>query len=340
MQRWRVPPPSPDDMICWPDEFGTRFAILVDTEEEFDWSAPFDRDARSVSAVAAIPDAHARFAARGIGLTYLVDYPVVTDARAVDILRGVLSDGRSAIGAQLHPWVNPPHHENISVASSYLCNLPPDLVTAKLDCLTDAITDAFGRAPLAFRAGRYGIGPGMAALLASRGYVLDTSMRARHDYSGDGGPDFTTVGPQAFRLAGMIELPLTTVYTGAARSVGHRLHPMLGRIARARGVFARTGLLSRVPLTPEGVPLREALEAIRIALGEGVRVLNFAFHSPSLQPGHTPYVRDVAGLAQFHRWWDEVLDLLDARGVRPASLDELLDGAWRVVGPAGLEPAT
>jgi hypothetical protein len=83
-------------------------------------------------------------------------------------------------------------------------------------------------------------------------------------------------------------------------------------------------MLSRVSLTPEDMPLPDALEAVRVAVGEGLRVLNFAFHSPSLEPGHTPYVRDAADLAAFWRWWDEVLALLARLGVGNASLAEVL----------------
>ncbi len=72
------------------------------------------------------------------------------------------------------------------------------------------------------------------------------------------------------------------------------------------------------------MPLRDALDAVRVAVDEGVRLLNFAFHSPSLEPGNTPYVRDMADLAAFHRWWDAVFALLDRLGVRPASLDEIV----------------
>src|SRR3546814_17515086 len=75
------------------------------------------------------------------------------------------------------------------------------------------------------------------------------------------------------------------------------------------------------------MPAADALEAIRIAVGEGVRVLNFAFHSPSLVPGHTPYVRDAADLAAFHAWWDRVLDLLDRLGVAAIGADALLAAA-------------
>jgi hypothetical protein len=79
-----------------------------------------------------------------------------------------------------------------------------------------------------------------------------------------------------------------------------------------------------VSLTPEDMPLGEAKEAIRVAVGEGLRLLNFAFHSPSVEPGHTPYVRTAADLAASLRWWDEVLALLDRLGVRAASVDQIV----------------
>lgn len=80
-------------------------------------------------------------------------------------------------------------------------------------------------------------------------------------------------------------------------------------------------------MTPEGIPLAEALEAVRVAVGEGLRVLSFAFHSPSLAPGHTPYVRDAADLAAFWTWWDRVLAELDRLGVQPCGLPALIDAA-------------
>ena len=320
--------PRPGAPLAWPDDFGTRYTIFVDTEEEFDWYAPLSRDARSVTNIAALPDAHRRFADRGAALTFMVDHPVASDAGAVATIRPLLDDGRSAVGTQLHPWVNPPFEETVTAANSYLGNLPDALARAKLAVLTDTIADAFGSRPLAFRAGRYGVGPATFAMLRQAGYALDTSMRARFEYTGDGGPDFRAVGNDAFITPeGLVELPLTTVYTGLLRGGGARLHSGLGRISHGRGVFARARLLSRVAMTPEQMPLAEALEAIQVGLEDGVRVLNFAFHSPTLVPGHTPYTRDAADLATFWRWWDAVLDLLDRRGVANASLAELLAAA-------------
>ena len=319
--------PNVDQRLCWPSDFGRRFIVFVDTEEEFDWNAPFSRDARATSAVAAIPAAHARFAAAGVSLAFMIDHPIVSDPAAVDILRRTLEDGQSSIGTQLHPWVNPPFVEAVTPVNSFPGNLPAALEAAKIDVLTAAITDAFGTAPHAYRAGRYGIGPHTIDLLADRGYRLDSSIRARYDYSTDGGPDFTAIDNHAFRAGGLIELPLTTVFTGHLRRQGASLYPLLGRIPHGRGLMARSGLLARVALTPEQMPLRDALEAVRVAVDDDVAVLTFSFHSPSLVPGHTPYVRDSADLAAFYRWWDAVFALLDRLGVRPIGLDALIAAA-------------
>ena len=320
-------PPAPVDLVEWPADFGTRFTVFVDTEEEFDWDAPLDRKSHGVAHVAALPEAHRRFAERGVPLTYMVDYPIATDPAGIDVLRAALADGVSAVGTQLHPWVNPPFDEMLTLANSYAGNLPEAVEAAKIDMLTDAITTAFGARPLAYRAGRYGIGPNTLRLLAARGYVLDSSMRARYSYAGDGGPDFADIGNHAFRADDMVELPLTTVHTGLLRSGGTRLYRALAPVPKAWAVFARTGLLSRVALTPEDMPMRDALEAVAVAVGEGLRLLNFAFHSPSVAPGYTPYVRDAADLARFHAWWDAVLADLARRGVRAASLDQVIAAA-------------
>lgn len=306
---------------------GQRFIVFVDTEEEFDWSAPLSRDCRLTTATAALPAAHRRFADRGVPLSFMVDHPIVADPRSVDLLRRIVEDGKSAIGTQLHPWVNPPFDEAVTPRNSFPGNLPEAQEAAKIDVLTDAIEAAFGRRPRAYRAGRYGIGPNTLRLLSARGYALDSSVRSRYCYAQEGGPDFRMVGNAAYRAHGLVELPLTTVFTGRLRRLGQPLHDALARVPRGRGAFARAGLLSRVALTPEEMPLADALEAVRIAVGEGERVLNFAFHSPSLKPGHTPYVRDAADLAAFYAWWSAVFDLLDRRGVTPIGLDALIAAA-------------
>lgn len=321
---YRPPRPTDAQRVVWPEDFGTRFTVFVDVEEEFDWRAPHDSRNRATTAMAAFPDAHRRFAERGVALTCMIDHPIATDPASVAILSRVVEDGRSEIGTQLHAWVNPPFEGAATSAASYAGNLPRALEAAKLETLTSAITTAFGVAPRAYRAGRYGIGPHSFDLLAALGYRIDSSVRPGYDYSGDGGPDFSTADAGAYRERGIVELPLTTVFTGRARWGGARLYRALGRVPKGRGVFARARLLSRIALTPEDMPIAAALEAVAVAAGEGLRLLNLSFHSPSLAPGHTPYVRDAQDLKRFHAWWTTMLDEFDRRGIRNASLDEIV----------------
>ena len=314
--------------VAWAPDFGRRFVVTVDVEEEFDWSRPFSRGARSVTAVAALPEMHRRLAAAGVHPLYLVDHPVAADARAIGTVASLTSPRGAEVGAQLHPWVTPPHVEVPGEAASFAGNLAPELEAAKLDTLVAAIEQGVGRCPRAYRAGRYGVGPATLAMLAARGFAADTSMRSRYDYRADGGADYSRVSPAAFHAApGLLELPLTTVHTGALRRLGAPLHRWAGRVPYGRGALARAGLLSRVPLTPEGTTASEAARAVAAAAGDDERLLVLSFHSPSLVPGHTPYVRDAADLARFHDWWDRTLAALAAHGYAPASLAQVLDAA-------------
>ena len=122
-----------------PPELPPILLVVVDAEEEFDWSAPFSRDQRSVRSMAAQGPMHRIFEKFGIRPTYVVDYPVASQRDGLEPLRDLLKDDACLIGTQLHPWVNPPFDEEVSERNSFPGNLPPDLERAKLEALTRAI---------------------------------------------------------------------------------------------------------------------------------------------------------------------------------------------------------
>jgi hypothetical protein len=95
------------------------------------------------------------------------------------------------------------------------------------------------------------------------------------------------------------------------------------------GLFSRIGLLERISLTPEGVTAEEALRGIDMALDDGLPLLVLSFHSPSLAPGHTPYVRTEADLARLYDWFRRVYMYLEMRGVAPTSVAEIMDEVRR-----------
>ena len=322
--------PGPDDFVRFKPEFGQRFIVTVDTEEEFDWSSPFARADHSLDSIPRLGKFQQFCEGYGVVPVYLVDYPVVNDPRAAEVLGQAVSQGRAEIGVQLHPWVNPPHDEDITVHNSFAGNLPPDLERAKFRNLRDAIERNFGIAPQIYRAGRYGVGPATAQTLSQSGIAIDTSVRSLFDYSSQGGPNFRRhplVPWWIDRRNGLMELPLTTVFWGLLRQQGRTIHPALWRAPRLRGLLAKLGMLERIPLTPEGVAADEALKGIDVAIDDGLPLLVFSFHSPSLRPGHTPYVRDEDDLDRFYAWWRASFDYLARRGIKSASVKQIIAAA-------------
>lgn len=319
--------PAPDQRVQFPADFGQRFILTVDTEEEFDWGQPIRREGYTLHSVARLARFQEFCEGAGVVPIYLVDYPIASSPAACEALRPAIAAGKAEVGVQLHPWVSPPHDEDVSEFNSFAGNLPATLEREKFRRLRDAIEQGFGATPLIYRAGRYGLGPNTASILSDHGIAIDTSVRSRFDYSAGGGPnyrDHPVVPWWIDRERGLMELPLTTVYWGLLRQFGPWLYPKMWRVPQLRGLLARIGMLERIPLTPEGVTLDEAIRGIDIAIDEGLPVLVFSFHSPSLAPGFTPYVRSEFDLDAFYDWWRAVFAYLQRRQVAPTSVGGLM----------------
>ncbi len=280
--------------------------VVIDTEEEFDWSRPHARENTAVTSIAAQGLAQEVFARHGIVPTYVIDYPVASTPAAVEVLKAFADRGQCRIGAHLHPWVNPPHSEDVTARNSYPGNLPPELERAKLEVLTKTITEAFGQRPEIYKAGRYGVGAATARILADLGYRIDASVVPFTCFSDDGGPDFSRAGfqPAWFGPEGdLLEIPLSCGFHGLLRSWGPSLFPLAagpaGMRVRLPGILARAGLMERIRLTPEGVDLAANMRLARSLYAQGSRVFTLTYHSPSLVPGMTPYVSSQAELRGF-----------------------------------------
>jgi len=333
--------PAAPHFVRFPAGTPARFLVTIDTEEEFDWGAPLRREGHGLATISSF----ARFVqfceSFDVVPLFLVDYPIATAPATAEVLGPALAAGRAEIGVHLHPWVNPPFDEDLSEFNSFPGNLPEAMEHEKFHDLHEAIRTNLGVAPQIYRAGRYGAGPNTAAILRKEGIAIDTSVRALFDYSSNGGPNYRDHPCRPYWLDAdqrLVELPVTTVYGGLLRRWGTQIYPQLWRGPRLRGAMAHTRLLERIPLTPEGITAAEAKRGIDAALAEKLPLLNFSFHSPSLAPGHTPYVRTAADLDAFYDWWREIFAHLARRDVVPSSVRDLA-ASLGLSPPALAEPA-
>lgn len=315
---------------------------MLDAEEEFEWEAEFARSTTAVSAMACVDRAQVVFDEFKITPTYVVTYPVASQPEGSRPLAEIAKTGRACIGAHLHPWVTPPFEEPLCRRNSFPGNLSPELERAKLRTTVAAIVENIGVRPLVYQAGRYGFGPHTATVLAAEGFLVDCSILPAFDYRHEEGPDFTGNGPEPAWVAGsaatdarLLSLPLTAAYVGFMQGSGAGLYrwatqPSL-HWARLPGALSRLGALERLRLSPEGYSPADNRRLTRSLLARGQRTFTFSFHTPSLKPGCTPYVRSDADLEQFlgkcREYFDYFLGEVGGVSLTPLELrDRMLAG--------------
>jgi hypothetical protein len=313
-----------------PDDARPRLFVIVDTEEEFDWSAPFSRANTSVTAIDEVGRLQDVLRPYRVKPTYVIDYPVAATPESARRLARFAGKDECHIGAHLHPWVNPPATEPLGPVTSYACNLGADLERQKIDRLREAIIKNLGITPRVYKAGRYGFGRTTADALESLGFDVDLSVNPHMDYRADGGPSFEGFQPvpgffgERRRL---LEVPCTTAFVGSARWAGDVLHKAASarwlQPLKAVGVLARSGTLNKIMLSPEGSTLDEMKLVTDALVADGVRTFSLTFHSPSLKPGCTRYVRTAAERDAFLKTIDRYCEyfLTTVRGVAGTPVD-------------------
>ena len=285
----------------------TLVICSVDTEED-DWEPR--RDGVTVNNVGQLPRLGELMGELNAPVTYFVTHAVAADAGSCRVLRKMVDQGNSEIGAHLHPWNTPPLAESISPPNLMLNNLPASLQFSKLRQLTDRLGDAFGLAPASFRAGRSGLGSSTIDVIRRCGYTIDSSVMPFYDLRPVHGPTFVGAPNRAYCIgengnaldpldAGpILEIPVSSAYSRVPferwDAIHRRLGSRVGRAIRLPGLASRAGLVSKLALKPELESVKDMLRLARTLIGQGCSHLQIMWHSPSLLPGTSPFVRTPA----------------------------------------------
>ena len=319
--------PSTWRTIDWPADHPPLLVVVVDTEAEFDWIRQRPRRAAGATSVKCQARTQPLFERYGIRPTLVLDYPVSSTPEGYEVIRDLHKSGACEIGAHLQPWDNPPLVEQTTDKNSFPGNLPFELEREKLIQLTHTICANIGVRPRIYKAGRYGVGHGTASILAELGYEIDVSVHPGTNFSTQFGPDFSQCGARPYWFGSnpaLLEIPLSIGYAGLLANTGGLAYTLTMnerlKALHIPGILAHLRLLERIILTPEGISFDEQRRLTRALLRNGHRVFSFTYHSPSLAPGNTPYVRNQADLSAFLRRIEQYLDFfLGEIGGRPAT---------------------
>ncbi len=314
-------------------EAAPQLIVVIDTEEEFDWSSKPDKNANSVTAMEKIHLVQDIFDEYKIKPCYVIDYPIASQPEGYEPLLQIYEQGNCEIGAHLHPWVNPPFDEQLTISNMYPGNLGASLELSKLKNLSEQINKVFNFMPNIYKAGRYGIGENTTQIMAELGFDIDLSICTSYDYRADGGPDFSRAHAEPFWFGEneqLLEIPLTGAFVGYAGKLSKDIYNLAHyfNFLRARGILSRLNIVDRLMLSPEGYTSKEHIKLTKFLYNKGVRTFTWNFHSPTVVPGMTDYTQSQKDLVQFldsfRYFFDFFFDELGGTATTPNQLKQTL----------------
>jgi hypothetical protein len=283
-----------------------RIVVTVDTEADGQWE-----HGRSLTTanVAAWPPFQELCRRHAVPPTWLITSEIAEDPAAAAFLRPLAAAGEVEVGAHLHPWTTPPFAEEPGLRRNdrdhaYPCHLEPELLLAKLETLTVQVARVAGARPTSYRAGRFGLDPVGAYLLAELGYEVDSSVTPFVSWASHagrpgrgGGPDFSSHDAFPFRVAGsgtpgLVEVPVTVMPTYAVtrRVRWLRDHWQARPVRLARRALRVLARPQPLWLRPRPEYALDDLQALLVAAERAhLPCAVFMFHSSELLAGASPY---------------------------------------------------
>lgn len=155
--------------------------------------------------------------------TWFCNWEMVNDPKFVSFAKENLKSRKCEVGMHLHAWNTPPYYELPRGEESglpYLIEYPVDVMREKVITMTNLIETKLGIRPIVHRAGRWGMNDDYFRILSELGYIADCSVTPYVDWNSSvgqtpnfGGPDYSKEKPVISRRQGIIEIPLTTLWS-------------------------------------------------------------------------------------------------------------------------------
>lgn len=269
-----------------------RLLVTVDTEEIFNWddttySDWSCADPQDIDRFQKICNRH------HVKPLYFITWPLMEDPATAEYFKDLHHAGKADLGIHLHQWVTPPKTDINTPYTSYQCNLTPQLHEKKLKNLIAKFQEVFGFAPIAHRAGRYGVASPIHEALINNDIYFDFSPSAQFDLSRDGGPDFSGVTSHSWIREDLGKGPLLCMPVSGKRfyrKTGIFLKQPLSRYGSFHPTTtALKNSTTSVRLTPEGFDVSMMQKTSASLTKDKIFLQSFSLHSTSLTLGATPY---------------------------------------------------
>jgi hypothetical protein len=305
-------------------------AMSIDVEEEGLFSGRYPRAPEGISNVAELQRLIFVSSEFSIPLTLLADYPVLASPICCGHLALLHENNGAEIGTHLHHWNTPPFQGPDIVQIASTLTMAGDLLTEKLQNLTDVALHGCGIVPTSFRMGRFDFSPIVRQIIPKLGYFVDSSVVPFRFCPGTIDQLFSSADPYILLGGGrgLLEVPVTMV--AVSRSLA-MLAALASDYLPVRAVRPALEIFRRLAVCgphPAWFSLASMKNAARLHIHRGGRVLNIFLHSTEIAPYMSPASSDkhkadaiLTKLRSFLAW---LCDRYEVRGVTLSELPSLV----------------
>jgi len=312
---------------------GTLYLLVgveVETCAQRETAMPLDQRTEHLSALTRL---HTLMQKCRVRPTYLVTYPVATNADAASLLREMRAGRDCEVGAYHHAWETPPYSDEDVRRRPYPLQLPADQFAAQVAFLRDAIGAAVGEQPFSCRSGRFGFSASLVSDLERAGYRVESSvvplLRERHV----GGPDFVGAPPTPYFLAyddptvpgtsNLLEIPVSAALNRKVPAAIARLYGRAPRPDVTRRLLERLGVARVQWLRPASSTLGDMCELARRLKHDNVPLANLVLNSKEASVGTSPAAEPTQDLDRFFSRLGDVLAFItNDLGAVPVTFSE------------------
>ncbi|MCX6651585.1 MAG: hypothetical protein NT131_08040 [Methanomassiliicoccales archaeon] len=310
--------------------------ITIDTEvdKSQDWKVSAEGSFRSV--LQGIPELleplFQKYRAKG---TYLLSNEVMEQDDCVHVLKSLKG---AELGTHLHgELVGPQRWEGAMSGRRFddmQLSYDYDLERMKMTVLTDIFRKKFDRAPVSFRAGRFGAGPNTAKILIELGYKVDSSITPGMDWDlPEGRANHMTAPNQPYYVdetnlskegnSGLLEAPVTI----RTRWLRRMMHFSSSSAVLRRMNRVVNGVMPAVWFRPSYHSERQMISVgqheMKKSTDRDTVLLNMMFHSMEIVPGASPYARTAEESRALFSRVEATLSWAQQQGFEFMTLSEL-----------------
>lgn len=260
---------------------------------------------------------------------WLTNYEMISDPQYVEFIKRIEKEGQGELGMHLHAWNTPPEY-NLEICQDgapYLIEYPQEIISRKIETMTNILYEKTGIKPVSHRLGRWAMNQIYFDELIKNGYLVDCSVTPYVDWKssvgqtqGSTGADYIGWSEKAQVIDGsngqgkILEVPMSI------RPIHSLFLPENVSFKSVAKSFYYLFKGDNLWMRPNGYNLRQMKYLINRMEKDNCEYVMFMLHSSELMPGGSPTFKTNASIEKLYLDLEKVFGFASEHGYKGITL--------------------